>query len=208
MYVKQIVCALLVAMTCGAATFPPLQGEDLEAARKLYEEKNYREAESKLQEMLRGDPDNAQANYLLGMSLLELKKSAEAEAALLKAEAATPQSDEIQVGLARVYIDKKELDKAKSALDKAQRIRPDNPEAAYQRGMLDAHNRDYASAAGNMERAIKLNPRNAYAHYYAGIAYNQIKKPDKMVEHFQAFLKLMPNAPEADKVRSLLRGLR
>ena len=53
-----------------------------------------------------------------------------------------------------------------------------------------------------------MNPENPYAHYYAGLAYNQIKRPDKMLEHFRTFLKLAPEAPEAPKVRALLRGIR
>jgi regulator of sirC expression with transglutaminase-like and TPR domain len=70
------------------------------------------------------------------------------------------------------------------------------------------HRENHAAAVKALERAIKLDPKKAYSHYYAGIAYGNLKRPDKMAEHFQYFLRLAPEAPEAAKVRSYLRSLR
>jgi lipoprotein NlpI len=93
-------------------------------------------------------------------------------------------------------------------LDEAQAVNPDNAEVYYYRGVLAAHRKDYKAAAESLERAVKLEPDHAYAHYHAGLAYNLLKRPDKMLEHFQAFLKLAPDAPEAQKIRTVVRSAR
>jgi import receptor subunit TOM70 len=119
-----------------------------------------------------------------------------------------PRADQVLVGLARVYMGRSELAKAAETLDEAEKLKPDNPDLYYHRGQLEGLRKDYASAARNLEKSTELDPENAYTHYYAGLAYSQIKRPDKMVEHFRFFLKLAPEAPEAAKVRALLRGIR
>jgi tetratricopeptide (TPR) repeat protein len=200
----------------------PLFGQDtadkMERARKLLAEKDYKQAESVVREVLGEAPENADANYVLGLSLLGQDRFKEAEEALLKADKAassegaapstSPRPEAIQVGLARAYMDQKELDKAGEALARADKMKPDDPDVYYYRGMLDAHRQDYAAAARDMDKTIELDPKRAHAYYYSGIAYNQIKRPDKMVERFQMFLKLAPDAPEAAKVRALLRVVR
>jgi hypothetical protein len=40
------------------------------------------------------------------------------------------------------------------------------------------------------------------------MAYNGLKRPDKMLTHFELFLKMKPDAPEARKVNSVVRAAR
>ncbi len=55
-----------------------------------------------------------------------------------------------------------------------------------------------------------LGKRNdlAYAYYWRGQAYSKKKQPDRMVSDYEAFVRLAPNAPEAETVRQLLAALR
>jgi len=215
--VAGICCVLILVL--------PLLGQEtaekVEKARKLLEVKDYRQAETVIREVLSTAPENSEANYVLGLSLLGQDKFKEAEDAFLKAEKATPETARegadassspglgaIQIGLARAYIGQKQLDKAGAALAQAEKMKPADPDVYYYRGMLDAHRQDYTAAARDMDKVTELDPKRAYAYYYAGIAYNQIKKPDKMVERFQVFLKLAPDAPEAAKVKALLRVIK
>ena len=78
----------------------------------------------------------------------------------------------------------------------------------FYRGQLALAQKNYKAAAADLEKAIELDPDNAHAHYYAGLAYNGLKRPDQMVKQFQVFLRMAPNAPEAAKVRSVLRAVR
>jgi tetratricopeptide (TPR) repeat protein len=200
-----------------------LLGKTVQEAIQYYNAKRFQEAETTLRDVLRAEPNNAQAHYTLGLTLLELQRFPEAADEFSRADKLTPPSDqikmvkvessalrrdEIKIGLARAYMGQKLFDKARMALDDAQRIRTDNPDVYYYRGMLNSQQGNYAPAASDFEGAIKLNPKNAYAYYYAGLAYNKLKRPDKMVQHFETFLKLAPNAPEAGKVRALLSSIR
>jgi tetratricopeptide (TPR) repeat protein len=187
----------------------PLVAQDkLGQAVALYESKKYREAEAALREVLAEQPDNSRARHTLGLVLMELENHGEAANELQKAVEAGPATDAMQVDLARAYVELKEWDKAEAALRAAEAIKSDNPDIHYYRGRVAAARKDYAAAVAGYEKAIELNPRHAYAHYYAGIAYNQLKRADKTVQHFSIFLKLAPDAPEAKKVESLLRALR
>jgi tetratricopeptide (TPR) repeat protein len=199
------------------------ESEVVEQAKQLMMERKYPQAREVLQKALEAQPEDPKILYLSGLCLLELKEYQLAEASFVKVdqvlksapdseasmeEPRRPRADQVLVGLARVHMGKEDLDKAAITLNEAEKLRADNPELHYHRGMLHARRKDYAGSAKSLERSIELNPENAYAYYYAGLAYNQIRRPDKMLEHFRTFLKLAPEAPEAAKVRALLRGIR
>jgi hypothetical protein len=48
----------------------------------------------------------------------------------------------------------------------------------------------------------------AYAYYWRGQAYHRTKQIARMVDDFQAFLTLQPEAPEAPALKVLLASLR
>jgi len=93
-------------------------------------------------------------------------------------------------------------------LDEAAAMSSESPEVYFNRGLVRANRQDFPAAVQDFEKALALAPHDARAHYYAGMAYNRTGRPDKMVEHFQIFLKQAPDSPDAPKVRSLLRTVR
>ncbi|MCG6926013.1 MAG: tetratricopeptide repeat protein [Acidobacteria bacterium] len=54
---------------------------------------------------------------------------------------------------------------------------------------------------------IRADPRLPYAYYWRGQAYHRNRQIARMVDDYQAFLRLAPGAPEAPAVRALLAGL-
>jgi tetratricopeptide (TPR) repeat protein len=184
------------------------QGGDLESGIELYNAKKYAEAEGVLAEVVQADGENARAHEYLGLARLSLGKLDEAEAALSRAQDLAPESDTVKVGVARVSIEKKQFDRAEEALNSAREINKENTDVPLYSGVLKLAKRDYQGAINDLNEAIAGKTENASAYYYAGLAYNALKRPDKMVESFQTFLKLAPSAPEADRVRSLLRSVR
>ena len=84
---------------------------------------------------------------------------------------------------------------------------PSLAEAHFQRGLALSARQDMAGAAAAFERATERDRNWAYAHYYAGLAYSKVKRVDLTASHFQAFLRLAPNAPERLEVQSILRTL-
>jgi len=102
--------------------------------------------------------------------------------------------------LARLYTEQKAYAKAKTAVTDASGV-----EADYVRGRLDLAQGRNEDAAKEFESYLKAVPESAYGHYYAGMAYNAMRKQDKMLTHFELFVRMKPDAPEAKKVRAVLQ---
>ncbi|MGE0039542.1 MAG: tetratricopeptide repeat protein [Vicinamibacterales bacterium] len=97
---------------------------------------------------------------------------------------------------------------AREAARRATEANSTHPWAQYELGLVAAHMNDYAAAARAFERALELRPDLAYAHYYAGQAFQRERNLGKTAEHFQAFLKMAPEAPERPAVLAVLRTLK
>ena len=184
------------------------QGADPEPGIELYNAKKYAEAERVLAQVVQEDGENARAHEFLGLAHLSLGKLDEADAELSRAQDLAPDTDSIKVGLARVAIAKKQLDRAEESLKSAREINGNNPDIPLYMGALKEARGDHQGAISDLNDAIARKPDNAYAYYYAGLAYNALKRPDKVIDSLQTFLKYAPDAPEADRVRSLLRSVR
>lgn len=180
---------------------------DLQRGKQLYEEKNYKDAERELQAVTNADPDNAEAQKYLGLARIQQGKVKEAEAPLKKADEAGSSAD-TKLGLARIAIENKDLDTADALINQAAEMDGGNADIPFNRGLMKASRKEYAESVKDLELAIQKNPENAYAHYYAGLSYNAMKRPDKMIEHFQKFVKLAPDAPEKARVQSILKTVR
>jgi tetratricopeptide (TPR) repeat protein len=200
--------AALLLLLSGPRALPAVAGEKLERGKQLYQEKKYAEAETALQGAAQEEQRNPEAPLFLGLARLELQKFEPAINDFRKALELSGAADRAQVGLARAYIGLKDWDKAQQALTEAQKANAGNAQVYYYRGQIAVARKDYAAAVGEFEKCAELDPSHAYCHYYGGLAYNQLKKPDKMVKHFEAFLSQAPDAPEAPKVRALLRSIR
>lgn len=66
----------------------------------------------------------------------------------------------------------------------------------------------YDDAVARMSAVLGADQGVAYAYYWRGQAYYKKKQPSRMVGDFESFLKLAPQAPEAESVRQLLSALR
>jgi tetratricopeptide (TPR) repeat protein len=83
-----------------------------------------------------------------------------------------------------------------------------NPFAHYQLGLATAKSSDWGGAVSGFTRALELKPDLAYAHYYAALAYQRQRQLPKTAEHFDAFLRLAPDAPERGAVIAILRTIK
>jgi tetratricopeptide (TPR) repeat protein len=99
-------------------------------------------------------------------------------------------------------------DEAVAAARQAVDLAPDNVYAQFQLGLAYGEAKDMTNAAKAFDHAIAADPKFAYAYYYAGNAYYRIKRTDKMVNLFEKFVKLAPDAPERPAIVALLRTVR
>lgn len=83
-----------------------------------------------------------------------------------------------------------------------------NPFAQYQLGLAASKGGDWGTAVAAFLRAVELKPDFAYAHYYAALAFQRQRQLPKTAEHFDAFLRLAPEAPERSAVLAILRTIK
>lgn len=181
---------------------------DLNHGLEKFRSRDYAAAEKELRAVVGDDPQNTEALRVLGLALVRQGKGEEALPVLEKAAAASPDSADVQLAQAAAFAAEKQYDKASELVDAAASKQSDHAELPYYRGMLSVLKKQYKDAVPQLETAIKHDAENAYAYYYAGLAYSNTKRPDKMVESFNNFLRLEPKAPEAAKVRSFLKSSR
>ena len=171
---------------------------DTDRGVELYRRGKYAEAQSELSKAVQSNPNDARAQRYLGLALVEQHKASEAREHLNKANELDP-GGESRLAMARMYIEQKDLNKAEVMLKDA-----DGPDRDYVRGLLQFQKGQNKEAAASLETYVQDHPEHPYAHYYAGLAYNALKRKDKMLTHFDMFVKLKPDAPEAKKVRAVL----
>ena len=100
------------------------------------------------------------------------------------------------------------MDEAVNEGRHARDLSGENGWAFYQLGLAHLKKNEFNDASQALDRAAELMQEFAYAHYYAGIAHQREKRFNQMAEHFQAFLKLAPDAPEKKQVQLALSSLR
>ena len=166
---------------------------DTDRGVDLYRQGKYAEAQSELSKTVQSTPNDARALRYLGLALVEQHKASEARDHLNKANELDP-GGESKLALARMYIEQKDLDKAEEMLKDA-----DGADRDYVRGLLQFQRGQNKEAAASLESYLQDHAEQPYAHYYAGLAYNALKRPDKMLTHFELFVKLKPDAPESQK---------
>jgi hypothetical protein len=157
---------------------------DTDRGVDLYNQGKYAEAQSELSKAVESNPDDARARRFLGLALVEQHKPAEAQEHLAKATELDP-SGNSKLALARMYIEQKDFDKAEDLLKDAQ-----GEDLDYVRGLLQLNRQQNKEAAASLESYLQDHPNHPYAHYYAGLAYNGAKRPDKMLTHFETFMRL------------------
>ena len=193
-----------VALCLAVTTF----GQDLETAEKLFWDKDYKEAERVLRDLLAKEPGDPDVRYQLAMTLLETKRPDEAEKQISAARNVELIEDKLRIAEGRLALERKRNPEALKLFSEAVKVEPENFAAYYYRGLVYATTGDFQRSADDFEKSIELHPENYLAHYYAGIANNRIRHPDKMVTHFEQLIKLAPKSEEAKKAQSLLRSVR
>jgi tetratricopeptide (TPR) repeat protein len=186
---------IISILTCFAA----LSFAEVDRGVSLYEKGDYNNAANELRAAVKANPGDARANRYLGLTLIEQSKGSEAEQYIRKSDQIESNS-ESKLALARLYIDQKKWDQAEKAIEEG-----GGDEAQYLRGVMYVNKKQNQEAVKELESFLEKKADHAYAHYYLGLAYNGLRKPDKMLTHFEMFLRMRPDAAEARKVRAVMQ---
>jgi tetratricopeptide (TPR) repeat protein len=181
---------------------------DLEENLSLIQRGRADEAISSLRKVLESAPENGRAHELLALAYLRQNKLEIAETEAAKALELNTGSTSAHITAARIAIARQNFAAATRELSKATELDSSNADILLYRGSLYLARKDHKTAVAVLTPYVTANPEEPYGHYYLGLAQYGMKRPDKTVEHFQRFLSLSPDAPEAARVESLLRSIR
>jgi tetratricopeptide (TPR) repeat protein len=138
-----------------------------------------------------------------GIALYNEGRYAEAEPVLRAAAEATEARAYLAATLVRLGRRAEAEAEAKAALESE----PAQPVAVRALGEALVMQEKLDEAIARMSAALAAKNDLAYAYYWRGQAYQRNKQIARMVEDYQAFLRLEPEAPEAPAVKVLLGSL-
>lgn len=170
--------------------------------------KNYQQAATEFQELVKQNPEGWRGYYMLGLSLEQLKRKEEALQNLRKAYDLNPNDLSIKIALGRAYFNVRRYGDVTSllgtvdasALPSAQQV------AFYQiRGTARSKTNDSSGALKDFEQLVRLKPGDAKIQYsYATMALNA----DKTDTALAAMKKAVTLAPkDADMKRTYVQAL-
>lgn len=182
------------------------QTERLQTAIAFFETGKTAEAKAIFDQLVAEGMVDDNLFYYLGSAILKLNQSP--ELALNYFNKISANSPLGYVGKGQYYIKKQNYSSAETQLNQALQKDPNCAEAYFHRGLLRGFQKKLDLAIADLEKCLKIKGNHAYAHYQLALAYNQKGRKDLMILHFQKFLYLAPEAPEAPQVKSLLSRLR
>lgn len=151
-----------------------------------------------------GDPAST---YLAAQSLLRLDRTEQAVAEFARLRASDRPAWRL-VGESGEALAANDAGRAVDLARRATEADGDSPFASYQLGLAASKASDWGTATSAFSRAVELKPDFAYAHYYAALASQRQRQLPKAAQHFEAFLRLAPEAPERQAVQAIMRSLK
>jgi Flp pilus assembly protein TadD len=170
----------------------------------------FKEATEVLGKLQRSNPEIASIHSPLIESLIGSAEWAKAEDEIKRAMAVKDTDKvDLKVKLGMVSIRQGKFAEARAALSEATAAEPDNALAQLNYGIALLQLGELDEAERSLVRAYKIEgAKMAGAQLMLGQVYFQKKNYPKAVEAFETYLKDMPDAPNAPKVRESIQKLR
>jgi tetratricopeptide (TPR) repeat protein len=214
----------------GSDLFTALESENAELRTKLSDLKSEKEkvikelrevesevaAKAELESEMAGVSDETAKQKAIIRKLLERIPELESELAETQSRE-REQSAELSVRERELRALKAELEKREERLKKAERVAALLAKARtevqfvgttrqrdvhYNMGVVFANRGQFKEAEREYLRALRLDPADADTHYNLAVLYDQnLKKYRKAASHYRRYLRLRPDAEDANEVR-------
>lgn len=163
-----------------------------------------------LDEAIAMHPNFAAAHYERGAAYLKLNEYDKALESFVKAIQIKPDYVEAKYSVGYTQYLKKNYEVAAAVFDDVLKERKDMPEANMYLGISLFNLKNVDAAEAGLKRAVaaKGGERLALAHLYLGQIYMQKKKNPEAIVELEKYLELVPKAPNADRIKSAIAGLK
>ena len=170
---------------------------------KLVQEGNDREAEALFKQSIEISPSFAPAHTALGRIAQRAGNLSGAIECWKTAIRYDAEDFDANLNLGIAYLNLKRYPEAESALVTAAYLEPSAVTPHYYIGIAYVMRNDLDVAAKAFEKAKELNGGKTLPaiHKYLGRIYGARNRPKDAIHELETYLKLMPNAPDAEKVR-------
>jgi tetratricopeptide (TPR) repeat protein len=144
----------------------------------------------------------------LGVQYLKLGQASRAVEPLKSAAGLNPDAFSPKLNLGIALLETQKYSEAETELRDALKI-TSTPTAHMYLGLTLARLRSSGEAEKELKAAIDTsNDQLTIAHYYLGGLYWQIREYHRAADELETYLRLVPNAPDAERVRSTIKELR
>ena len=181
----------------GYAPPPPQLLQMLRQAWALHQQGQLAQAETLYREVLKMQPENADALHFLGV-LESQQGRREAGLSLIdRAVAMNPRNTAAFYNRAGILRDMQRLEEALESYDRALALRADHHGALNNRGAVLHDLKRYSEAVVSFERAIAIKPDHTDAHSNRGTTLVELGRFEEAIESFDRSLAMAPNGAAA-----------
>lgn len=196
-----------VVSTQGLA-IPTKAREEYEKALHAEKDRKIEAAHEHLDKALHLCPQYAAAYATRGFLRLDEQKTREAEAAFQKALEIDPNQPDALLGMGRIRNSESRFAEAESVLLKARSANENSWQANYELGRACAGLGKDAEAEGYLRKATAVAPAYPPVYYLLAQVLLRLNRPLDAVPEMEAYLRIAPAGPTADKVRDLIRRIK
>jgi tetratricopeptide (TPR) repeat protein len=191
------------------ADVPKAALERYNKARELARAGNGQAAIEELKAAISLYPEFAIALNELGVQYLKLGRLDQALEAVRSAVKYAPEAFSPRLNYGIALLNKKEFTKAEEELRRALKKNEASPTAHMYLGMTLISLRNHDEAEKELQRAVTLGGSEmSLAHYYLGGIYWGRREYKRAADELETYLKLAPQAPDAERVRKTIKELR
>ncbi len=193
-----------------AAELMPDSTAPLLAIAGVYEaEGKFQQAVETYRAAIALEPDLAAAHFKIALISKRARKDYETALPRLQRAAELDSTEaEYFYQLGDTYHDLERFGEAKENFEMAISLDPDHPYAHYGLGeILEAHMDRPEEGFSEYEKAVAISPNDPALRLLIGEAYAKHRRAQEAYTHLNAFLRLAPEAPQAEMIRKLLNRL-
>jgi len=180
----------------------------LKQAKKALKKKKFEEAEVPLKSAIAAYPNFGEAWFELGQLYKLQHRDEEAEAAYLKAIEADPLYVNPYIGLSWLLCIDQKWQKAAYYSDRALNLDPLTfPEAHFLNALANFNVNSTDVAEKSAKRYQRLDPEYRFPQVFLILSHIYAMRDDdeRSIEEMRNYLRYAPDAPDAEKIRSVLR---
>lgn len=192
------------------ADVPPKALAKYEEAMALMTKDEWAKAVPLLDQALAAHPKFAAAHYEKGAAYLKLKELDKSREAFVQAITIKPDYLDAKYGYGLASFGKKDYAVAEAAFRDVLKEKSDMAEAHLNLGMSLYHLKSMDEAQAELQGAVTMKggEKLALGHLYLGQILMQKKKNADAAVELQKYLDLAPNAPNTDKIRTVIADLK